>query len=367
MSFGNPQLIEHYQQSLRLKKSQLAETEALSQYFKKFLLLMVKANIENYYLVMRMRRLNGEIQELSQLLENLETQSPINHSYKESFKHLFPQSSNTEKSTKKSSHLSVEQRRHIQEGIAQGKSNAQIAREIGVHRSTVGREIQRNAENRENYQAEDAQEYAYLNQRLAHSLRRFESPGMEVYTLLQKRDGFYPFHKYKPCRSRYIPIFYSGGKHHNTPLYDYWGRYYYPPHSCTHDSASGASGVCGASQPYETSSGSESLSDNSSNNSDAQNKEQYKSFSKKWKFFSPSRKKIKRFYVRKRIEKKFFTTEYQSVVWKDANSSPVHYVRSSGSQEKSVFHLPVLEKTNQKVVQGKTSPFPNSLFFPFVA
>lgn len=40
--------------------------------------------------------------------------------------------------------LTLEQRIAIQAGIAAGRSNAQIAREIGCHRSTVGRELARN-------------------------------------------------------------------------------------------------------------------------------------------------------------------------------------------------------------------------------
>jgi hypothetical protein len=90
------------------------------------------------------------------------------------------------------SHLSPHQRHQIQQGISAGKSNAQIAREIGVHRSTVGREIQRNALQRETYEADKAQYYAKLTQRMALSAREFISPGMMEGKCLKERNGNYP-------------------------------------------------------------------------------------------------------------------------------------------------------------------------------
>ncbi|MEH0156788.1 helix-turn-helix domain-containing protein [Limibacter armeniacum] len=70
------------------------------------------------------------------------------------------------------SHLNSSQRQKIQEGIRQGKSNAAIARELGVHRSTVGRELRRNGGDRESYDFRLAQRIATQTQRLASRLLR---------------------------------------------------------------------------------------------------------------------------------------------------------------------------------------------------
>ncbi|MEH0157674.1 helix-turn-helix domain-containing protein [Limibacter armeniacum] len=64
-------------------------------------------------------------------------------------------------------HLTFEQRQVILEGIRNHKTDAAIAREIGVHRSTVGREIKRNG-GRKYYCADLAYRIARHHQRFAY-------------------------------------------------------------------------------------------------------------------------------------------------------------------------------------------------------
>jgi hypothetical protein len=180
-----------YQQTLRRKEEQLADAEMEIEALQKHLRCNETALILNYHTEMKRRRLCEDIQELNQLLENLKTKNSQNHSFIHSSAQL---------PTNKNSHLNAGQRQKIQQGIAAGKSNAQIAREIGVHRSTIGREIKRNALERENYQAQEAQHLAKLNQRMAFSFREFKSLGMNHATFLQKRDTDYPIRRHTPLR-----------------------------------------------------------------------------------------------------------------------------------------------------------------------
>jgi uncharacterized membrane protein affecting hemolysin expression len=181
-----------YQQTLRRKKEQLADAEMEIEALQKYLRCNETAVILNYHTEMKRRRLSEDIQELNHLLENLKTKNFQNHS-------LIPPSAQS-LINKKNAHLNAGQRQKIQQGIAAGKSNAQIAREIGVHRSTVGREIKRNTLERENYQAQEAQHLAKLNQRMAFSFREFKSLGMSHATLLQKRNTDYPVRRHTPLR-----------------------------------------------------------------------------------------------------------------------------------------------------------------------
>jgi hypothetical protein len=90
------------------------------------------------------------------------------------------------------SHLQFHQRQAIYAGIQAGKSDAQIAREIEVHRSTVGREIKRSG-GRENYKPMQAHQDAKERQCDAMILRNTYSLGMDLFTVLQKRNAFYRY------------------------------------------------------------------------------------------------------------------------------------------------------------------------------
>ncbi|MEH0154247.1 helix-turn-helix domain-containing protein [Limibacter armeniacum] len=68
-------------------------------------------------------------------------------------------------------HLTIQQRKQIASGISKNKSDAAIAREIGVHRSTVGREIKR-CGGREFYKAMLAEKMAIHNQFFATEMFR---------------------------------------------------------------------------------------------------------------------------------------------------------------------------------------------------
>ncbi|MEH0153806.1 helix-turn-helix domain-containing protein [Limibacter armeniacum] len=75
-------------------------------------------------------------------------------------------------------HLTYNQRKIIQQGISQGKSNAAIARELKVHRATVGREIKRNGGSRALYDCHLAQRMATYEQRYASRyLRKAKGKG----------------------------------------------------------------------------------------------------------------------------------------------------------------------------------------------
>jgi hypothetical protein len=91
------------------------------------------------------------------------------------------------------SHLNYDHRLLIQQGIAAGKSDAQIARELGVHRSTVGREIKRNSDCRENYEAFRADEANYQRQKAAVIKRDPYFGGVKLGSTLEKRDGIYMY------------------------------------------------------------------------------------------------------------------------------------------------------------------------------
>ncbi len=67
-------------------------------------------------------------------------------------------------------HLSMEERNVIYRMRFQGYPDAEIARCLGCHRSTIGRECQRNATPEGRYFAESAQTWAHVRRR-AH-LRR---------------------------------------------------------------------------------------------------------------------------------------------------------------------------------------------------
>jgi hypothetical protein len=88
-------------------------------------------------------------------------------------------------------HLSFPQRQYIEEGIAAGKSNAQIARELRVHRSTIGREIKRNADCRENYKAFEADDTAWKRQKEAMPKRHLLYGGVSFGSTLESRNFFY--------------------------------------------------------------------------------------------------------------------------------------------------------------------------------
>jgi hypothetical protein len=89
-------------------------------------------------------------------------------------------------------HLQFYQRQAIYAGIQAGKTDAQIAREIEVHRSTVGREIKRSG-GRENYQAMQAHQEAKERQCDAMLFRNTYSVGMDLFTTLQKRNAYYRY------------------------------------------------------------------------------------------------------------------------------------------------------------------------------
>jgi hypothetical protein len=89
-------------------------------------------------------------------------------------------------------HLQFYQRQAIYAGIQAGKSDAQIARDIEVHRSTVGREIKRSG-GRENYKPMQAHQDAKERQCDAMFFRNTYSIGMDLFTVLQKRNAYYRY------------------------------------------------------------------------------------------------------------------------------------------------------------------------------
>jgi hypothetical protein len=62
-------------------------------------------------------------------------------------------------------HLTMEERNVIYRMRFQGHSDAEIARCLGCHRSTIGRECQRNADAQGRYYAGTAQTWAHVRQR----------------------------------------------------------------------------------------------------------------------------------------------------------------------------------------------------------
>jgi IS30 family transposase len=92
--------------------------------------------------------------------------------------------------------LNWTQRNLIAEGIRAGKSNAQIAREIGVHRSTVGREIERNAESREKYCARMADDRSWQRQQEAMPKRIPMFGGVNFGMKLNVRNEIYTYHSH---------------------------------------------------------------------------------------------------------------------------------------------------------------------------
>ncbi|MEH0154041.1 helix-turn-helix domain-containing protein [Limibacter armeniacum] len=88
------------------------------------------------------------------------------------------------------SHLNLSQRKKIYEGIEHGKSNAAIARELGVHRCTVGREIKRNGGSREQYDYKQAERMARFEQRYAsRMLRNSKGKGRKQRTIFRYRGS----------------------------------------------------------------------------------------------------------------------------------------------------------------------------------
>jgi hypothetical protein len=126
--------------------------------------------------------------------------------------------------------LSWKQRKLIAEGIRAGKSNAQIAREIGVHRSTVGREIERNAESRENYCALKADELSAYRKQDAVVKHRFQFGGVDFLTILKKRYGTYAFisHTHLNCFRRKLYNF------------NHWDPFYFRPNPKNRFTAEGS-------------------------------------------------------------------------------------------------------------------------------
>jgi DNA-binding NarL/FixJ family response regulator len=65
--------------------------------------------------------------------------------------------------------LSFEERERIFEGVARGESDAEIARALGRHRSTVGREIKRTCQERWRYRPSSAERRRAVRARLAQA------------------------------------------------------------------------------------------------------------------------------------------------------------------------------------------------------
>ena len=88
-------------------------------------------------------------------------------------------------------HLAAEERYHISELRKAGLSHAEIARELGVHRSTIGREIKRNS-GQKGYRPKQAQEYA--EQRKANAALigkntgKFEPSALALVDALLRQD-----------------------------------------------------------------------------------------------------------------------------------------------------------------------------------
>jgi hypothetical protein len=126
--------------------------------------------------------------------------------------------------------LSWKQRHLIAQGIRAGKSNAQIAREIGVHRSTVGREIERNAGSRENYCALKADELSAYRKQDAVVKHRLQFGGVDFFTILKKRYGTYAYisHTHLNCFTRKLYNF------------NHWDPFYFRPNPKNRFTAEGA-------------------------------------------------------------------------------------------------------------------------------
>ena len=70
-------------------------------------------------------------------------------------------------------HLTKEQRYEIQSLFKRGVSRTEIAKELGVHKSTIGREVKRNCTKRGKYQAERANTYAQERKERFAKQRKF--------------------------------------------------------------------------------------------------------------------------------------------------------------------------------------------------
>ncbi|BDD09290.1 hypothetical protein FUAX_17220 [Fulvitalea axinellae] len=93
------------------------------------------------------------------------------------------------------SQLNITHRARIFLGIREGKTDAEIARVIGFHRSTVGREIQRNG-GREGYDLWKAQGARDRRQGLAVLGRMLFGGGVPFNSRLRKRDLKYAYFSY---------------------------------------------------------------------------------------------------------------------------------------------------------------------------
>jgi IS30 family transposase len=117
--------------------------------------------------------------------------------------------------------LNWTQRNLIAEGLREGKSNAQIAREIGVHRSTIGREIERNAKSREEYCPREADDLSWKRQQEAMPKRNLLFGGIRFGTKLKSRNQIYTYHSHTHLNkiSRYLISIFS------------WDTAYIRPHA----------------------------------------------------------------------------------------------------------------------------------------
>ncbi|MEH0158241.1 helix-turn-helix domain-containing protein [Limibacter armeniacum] len=95
--------------------------------------------------------------------------------------------------------LQYHQRMIIYYGIKEELSDSAIAREAGVHRSTVGREIKRNG-GREHYHYKLSAEYAKKNQQEAMASRKVKGGGIVTGTSIEPKHEIWLFHTYNHIR-----------------------------------------------------------------------------------------------------------------------------------------------------------------------
>ena len=88
-------------------------------------------------------------------------------------------------------HFTISERESILEFLALGLSKAEIARKLGRHRSSIGREIQRNSHNKK-YRPHKAQENYNSRKKMCGARRKLENNIILIYIQEKLEKGWTP-------------------------------------------------------------------------------------------------------------------------------------------------------------------------------